>query len=52
MDKSIFLDTAYIIALVITDDQFHKASLNTSKQIATNKINLIKIGVLLTAIHL
>ena len=50
MDKSVFLDTAYIIALIITDDQFHKISLNTSRQIVAEKINLVTSELVLVEI--
>lgn len=41
MDKNVFLDTGYIIALIINDDQYHKTALIISEEIAKNKINFV-----------
>ena len=41
MDRSVFLDTAYILALVIENDKHHDLAIRMSKQIKAEKIYLV-----------
>ena len=41
MDKSVFLDTAYIMALIRQNDKHHSLAIEISKQIKAEKIQLI-----------
>ena len=37
MDKSVFLDTAYLLALVIEDDKHHKVAISLKQVLTTDK---------------
>lgn len=50
MDKSAFLDTSYIIALVNKDDNHHKKALIFSKEVNVNKINIVTTELILIEI--
>lgn len=50
MDKSAFLDTSYIIALVNKDDDHHKKALTFSKEVDANKINIVTTEFILVEI--
>lgn len=41
MDKSVFIDTAYIIAITVNNDKHHKPATKLSKEIASEKINIV-----------
>ena len=47
MNKSVFIDTAYLIALINKDDKYHNIAINFSKDISAEKINLISTELVL-----
>jgi len=47
MDKSVFIDTAYLIALINKDDRYHHIAIDYSKDISAGKINLISTELVL-----
>ena len=47
MDKSLFIDTAYLIALVNKDDKHHLPAISISKVISSEKINLVSTELVL-----
>ena len=50
MDKSVFLDTAYILAIIIDNDKHHKAVLELSKIISSEHINIVTTELILVEI--
>ena len=50
MDKSVFLDTSYILALVFQDDDYYKITNDTSKKISSEKINIVTTELVLIEI--
>lgn len=50
MDKSAFLDTSYIVALVNKDDKHYAKALKISKEVTANKINIVTIELVLIEI--
>ena len=50
MDKSVFLDTSYILALVFQDDDFHKIANNISNKISSERINVLTTELILIEI--
>ena len=47
MNKSVFIDTAYLIALINKDDRYHDIAIDCSKDISAEKINLISTELVL-----
>lgn len=50
MDKSVFVDTSYVLANVFKDDKHHIKALELSKVIASNRINIITTELILIEI--
>lgn len=50
MDKSVFVDTSYVLANVFKDDKHYIKALELSKTIASNKINIITTELILIEI--
>lgn len=50
MDKSVFLDTSYMIALVFQDDFYCKTANNISRIISSEKINIVTTELILVEI--
>ena len=50
MDKSVFLDTSYILALVFQDDDYYKIANDTSKKISSEEINIVTTELVLIEI--
>lgn len=50
MNKSIFIDTSYVLANVFKDDKYYIKAIELSKTIAANKINIITTELILIEI--